>query len=80
MSDESERMEMEAMDAYDEAMGEWSTVPIGFWRVRNGRLIEIRIMTDTHIANAIQYCKTEGVGGHPKVMELKAEQRRRKGK
>jgi len=83
MSEDSEghRMEMEAQDAYDEAMGEWSTVPAGFWRTREGTVIEILTMTDAHLANAVRYCENEGVGKHPKVTELRVEQRRRqKGK
>ena len=71
---EGELMEMEAIDAYDEAMGEWATVPMGFWRTRDDGVVKIQAMSDDHIANAVRYCEDIGVDDHVKVEELRAEQ------
>ena len=51
--------------------------PMGIWVVRSGARLSISQMTDTHLVNAIAYCKRYGLSAHPKCDELRAEQKRR---
>jgi len=49
----------------------------GFWRTRDGRVIEIAKMADKHIESAIALFTRAGWGDHSKIQELRSERKRR---
>jgi len=72
----SDMSEGEYQEVYDYPDYDEYTVTsaIGYWRKRDGNVIEIVSMTDAHLDNAIKYFR--GVD-HPKIDELHAERARR---
>ena len=49
----------------------------GYWRTRDGRVLEIAKMSDAHLGNAIRLFERSGWGEHPKIQELREELRKR---
>jgi hypothetical protein len=50
----------------------------GFWVTALGQRLRIKDMTDTHIANAIEYCRLAGEQGSEEAKLLRAERRWRR--
>ncbi len=49
----------------------------GYWRTRDGQVLEIKSMSATHIANAVALFERSGWPEHDKIRELRAELNRR---
>ena len=49
-----------------------------YWRTRDGKVLEIKKMSATHIANAVAFFERHGWGEYGKILELRHELERRK--
>jgi hypothetical protein len=49
----------------------------GYWETKTHDIIAISAMTDSHVKNALRWMRARSFDGHPKYVELLAEQKRR---
>jgi hypothetical protein len=49
----------------------------GYWRTRDGHVIEIAKMTTAHLDNSIKYFERRGLGDISKIRELRKERKKR---
>jgi hypothetical protein len=50
---------------------------VGYWRTRDGRVLKITTMEDSHLRNAIELFERSVWGRHAKILELRNELARR---